>query len=69
MRAGGKHPPQTYTLSKSPVLIELKHRKNIWRPPTNRQSRGGGGGVNGPYMCMVSALHVAHLKFKQYISM
>ena len=24
MRAGGKHPPQTYTLSKSPVLIGLK---------------------------------------------
>ena len=25
MRAGGKHPPQTYTLSKSPVLIESSH--------------------------------------------
>ena len=27
MRAGGKHPPQTYTLSKSPVLIGLRQLK------------------------------------------
>ena len=26
MRAGGKHPPQTYTLSKSPVLIGLSSK-------------------------------------------